>query len=61
MGSMDPQGVSGEGLGGLRRSQKYKALHPFKPLLQVFRGSPVVHIYNLGVRGSVFYFKGSME
>jgi hypothetical protein len=46
---------------GVREDYKSKVLYHFKPLLQVFRGPPVVHFDNLGVCGTFFDFSGSVE
>ena len=51
---MEAQGIRGEGL-GVRSDHKSKL---FKPLLQVFRGSPIMHFDRLGVRGIFFDFRG---
>ncbi len=46
---MDPQGISGEDLGGSQILPKYK-LYPIKSLLQGFRGPPMELIDTIGVR-----------
>ena len=40
---------------------KVKFCAPFEPILQVFRGPPVLQSDDLRVRGNFFGFQGSME
>ena len=37
---------------GVREDHISKVLHPFKPLLQVFRGPLIIHFDSLGVGGA---------
>ena len=41
---------------GVRKDHTSKVLYPFKPVLKVVKGPPIVHFDSLGVRGNFFDF-----